>query len=473
MEKVRILNVCYGARESAINYMLASSTEYEVKLYLVDKQLNPLNLRLAKEGGGVHVVDPSLSIEGIVRFAKKYKTKIDFAICPNEEPIIKGIRNKLYWELGIPTLCPIMEFALEGSKIKQRQLLDEIATETNPKFKIFDPAYYESKGKNFGDLLKGADEWIDELGGVGGCVVKPDGSGYGKGVVVGNEHIFTKEDAHDHIDREHKTIIEEKLEGEESSFQAYCDGLHLVPLPDTRDYKRAKDGDVGPNTGGMGSYSDKEEYLPFTSKADRTEEVEIAEKLLHYFKNKFNNNGRNYNLLGMPFYIAFMHTAEGPKILEINSREGDPESLCTLHRLDEDLVGIYYRIIEGNLNSIKLNNKAVVTTYLVPDIYPEKDSKRRKLSLDAAEQLVKKYTVSKNGLLGVYPASVELRDSGIYSLSSRTVAAVGVADEIEAAREISLTGVRTIENEGFRYRSDIASREHIRKSIEHMEKIRH
>jgi phosphoribosylamine-glycine ligase len=75
--------------------------------------------------------------------------------------------------------------------------------------------------------------------------------------------------------------------------------------------------------------------------------------------------------------------------------------------------------------------------------------------------------------LGVYPASVELRDSGIYSLSSRTVAAVGVADEIEAAREISLTGVRTIENEGFRYRSDIASREHIRKSIEHMEKIRH
>lgn len=465
MEKAGILNVVYGARGTAINEALSNSRKYEVKLFIVDKQANPLNMQLAKDSRGKHIVDPKLEIQTIGEFARKNKDEINFALCPNEGPIIKGVRNILEWELEIPTICPTKEYALEGSKVRQRLLLEKVVPDANPDFMVFDLHDY----RGVDDLYKDAENWIKKLGGATECVIKPDNPGYGKGVGVGGEHFSTMEEAKRWIGLKGKTIIEKRLEGEESSLKDCCDGVHLVPLPETRDYKRAYDGDIGKNTGGMGSYCDASDNLPFLTQADREKEIEIAEKLLKHFT----KDGRNTGLLGMPFYIAFIHTAEGPKILEINSREGDPEHLCTLPRIEDDLVDIYYRILDGNLTKIKFNKKAVVATYLVPEPYPEKDNKTRTLSLDAAYELAERYRKLGDAFLKIYPANLELRNDTLYALGSRTVAAVGIADSIGCARDVSLHGIESIHyTEGFRYRKDIASAEHINNSIKHMEMLR-
>jgi len=466
----RVLNIVYGGRGTAINDMLFNSKEYEVELYIVDKQPNPHNKWLANEalGGGRHIVDPGLTNDTIAEFARKHKNEIDFAICPNEGPIIRGIRNILEWELGIPTVCPTKEYALEGSKVRQRLLLKEVAPEANPEFMVFDPVAYKGNKGNMEKLYKDAEAWIIKLGGPTECVVKPDLPGFGKGVGVGGEHFKTISEAKDWITTDGKTIIEQRLYGEESSFQAYCDGLRLVPLPETRDYKRAYDSDTGKNTGGMGSYCDASENLPFLTQADREKEIEIAERLLKHFTKE----GRNKGLLGMPFYIAFMHTAEGPKVLEINSREGDPEHLCTLQRLDEDLVGIYYKILDGDLKSIKLNEKTAVATYLVPEPYPEKDTNTRLLSLDAAYNLEDEYAKTEDKKLKIYPASVGTRDGNLYALGSRTVASVGVADYLQEARAVSMNGIDKLYASGFRFRNDIANVKHVNKSIMNMKRLR-
>ncbi len=111
--------------------------------------------------------------------------------------------------------------------------------------------------------------WLDELGNQ--VAVKPDGISAGKGVGVWGDHFKDRDQLFEHFLSNYKygpVIVEEKVFGEESSFQAFCDGRHLVPLPETRDHKRAFDGDRGPNTGGMGSYKDVENWLPFMGEGE-------------------------------------------------------------------------------------------------------------------------------------------------------------------------------------------------------------
>jgi len=466
MERVGILVVSYGSREAAMIDAFSRSGSYDVSLYVVDRQKNPFNLKRAEE----HVVIPSLDPEEILRFVEKRKDKIDFGIVGPEKPIIKGVRDLIEGELEVPVICPLNDYAIESSKVSQRRLLERLTPEVNPRFKVFDPKDYESEGEVKRDLY----EWLDEL--EDRVAVKPDAPAAGKGVGVWGDHFSSREEIWEHFlacFREGAVVVEEKLDGEESSFQAFCDGKHLVPLPDTRDYKRAFEGDKGPNTGGMGSYKSSENHLPFLSERDYEREVKIAEKIFEGMK----KGNRDEGLLGVPFYLAFMHTADGPKILEINSRPGDPEIMNILPLLKEDFVEVCFRILEGNLTGISLEQRASVVIYKVPpnyggfsETFPEK-IKREELGtpvdLSSAEKLSEKY----GDLIRIYPGSMELRDDGkLYPLSSRTVAVVGIAEDIQSAREISLEGIREIK--GGWYRSDIASEEHIRKSIEHMKRLR-
>ncbi|MEW6505997.1 MAG: hypothetical protein AB1457_18760, partial [Chloroflexota bacterium] len=223
------------------------SGEYKTELYVADKQANPFNLKAATK----HVVIPDLDIEAICRFAEANKEHIDFGIVGPEKPIIEGIRDLVEKSTRIPIICPTKEFAIEESKVQQRLLFQEVVPEVNPRFKIFNPKDYKSEV----EVRKAVARWLDELDNQ--AVVKPDKPAAGKGVGVWGDHFTNREQLFEHFLSNFQygsVIIEEKVEGEESSFQAFCDGKHLVPLPDTRDYKRAFDGDKGPNTGGMGSY---------------------------------------------------------------------------------------------------------------------------------------------------------------------------------------------------------------------------
>ena len=255
MEKVGVLVVSYGARAVAMVDALTRSRNYEVEIYVADKQRNPFNLKKAVK----HVVVSDLNVEEICKFAEENKDRIDFGLVGPEKPIINGLRNLVEERTGIPMICPTKEYAIEASKVQQRLLFQEIVPEVNPRFKIFNPKDYRTTG----EVKKAVYSWLDELENM--AVVKPDKPAAGKGVGVWGDHFQTREQLFEHFLTNFQygaVIIEEKIEGEESSFQAFCDGKHLVPLPETRDYKRAFDNDKGPNTGGMGSYKDVGDVLP-------------------------------------------------------------------------------------------------------------------------------------------------------------------------------------------------------------------
>jgi len=466
MEKVGILVVSYGAREAAMIDAFTRSQNYIVEIYVADKQRNPFNVKKAAK----HAVIPDLNMGEICKFAEANKDKIDFGIVGPEKPIIESVRDLVEERTGIPMICPTKKYAIEASKVQQRLLFQEIVPEVNPSFKIFNPKDYKSQE----EVKKTVYKWLDEL--ENRAVVKPDQPAAGKGVGVWGDHFGTREQLFEHFManfQQGPVIIEEKIEGEESSFQAFCDGKHLVPLPDTRDYKRAFDGDRGPNTGGMGSYKNVGDVLPFITNADRAKEIEIVNRIFKKWKAEDSTS-----LRGIPFYVAFMHTGKETKILENNSRPGDPELINILPILKDDFVDICFKILEGSLARIEVEKAATVVTYKVPpnyggymDTFPQRVDKGeigKPVDLTKAYELTEKY----GDKIRVYPAAVELRNGETYALKSRAVGVVGVGENIETARQISLEGIKAIKGGALWHRTDIASQQHIEKSIKHMEELR-
>jgi phosphoribosylamine--glycine ligase len=468
MEKIGVLVVSYGARETAMVDAFARSPNHEVQLYIADKQRNPFNMEKAAE----HVVIPDLNIEEICKFAENNKDKIDFAIVGPEKPIIAGVRDLVEKRTGIPVICPKQEYAIEVSKVQQRLLFQEIAPDANPRFKIFNPEDY----KGTDEVKNAVYDWLDELDDK--AVVKPDKPTAGKGVGVWGDHFITREKLFEHFMSNFQygtVIIEEKIDGEESSFQALCDGKHFIPLPGTRDYKRAFDGDKGPNTGGMGSYKDAGDTLPFLTAAEREKEVALATRIFEKWKAKI---GDDSALRGVPLYLAFMHTGSGIKILENNSRPGDPEIINILPIVEDDFVDVCFKILEGNLTSVELKKVATVLTYKVPpgyggyaEVFPglvDKADVGTPVDLSGVYMLVGKYGDN----IRIYPGAMEVRDNQVYALKSRAVGVLGVGENIEEARQVSLEGARTIEGGAMWNRTDIASKKHIAQSVSHMEQLR-
>jgi phosphoribosylamine--glycine ligase len=246
-------------------------------------------------------------------------------------------------------------------------------------------------------------------------------------------------------------------------------------LPDTRDHKRAFDDDKGPNTGGMGSYKNKIDQLPFMTKTDRENELAIARKIFKEWTAKMPDASA---VRGVPLYLAFMHTRSGPKILENNSRPGDPEIINILPILKDDFVDVCYGMLEGNLARVEVEKVATVLTYKVPpsyggytEVFPSnvnKDEALTPVDLSAAYALSRKFGDS----IRVYPGSMELREDKTYALKSRAVGVLGVGESIEEARQVSLEGINAIKGGALWYRTDIASKQTIEKSIRHMKQLR-
>ena len=460
MQKVGVLVVSYGARAAAVIDALKRSEEYDVRVYVADKQRNPFNAERAE----AHAVIPDLSVDTILKFAERHKDALDFGIVCPEGPIIEGVRDAIEERLKIPMICPKKEFALEGSKARQRLLLAKVAPEANPEFRIF----RRSEFKSVAEVKEALWRFLDEIG--DDVAVKPDRPAAGKGVGVFGEHFHNREQLFEHflsIFETSDVVVEKKLEGEESSFQAFCDGRRLEPLPETRDYKRAFDGDFGPNTGGMGSYKDAGDLLPFMEPSDREKELALVEKIFKALQ----GDGRNEGLIGMPFYVAFMHTADGPKILEINSRPGDPEIQNILPVMRSDFVELCFRMLEGSLQKVECERRATVVTYAAPLTYGGYRTKYTgdsKVDLSGAYKLKEKYGDD----IRIYPGAMELRDDGCtYALRSRAVCVVGIADDLRAAREISLDGIRNIDGPLWN-RWDVAAEWHVEKSVEKMRRLR-
>jgi phosphoribosylamine--glycine ligase len=468
MEKIGVLVVSYGAREAAMVDALSRSLNYKVGLYIADKQCNPFNAEKAAK----HVVIPDLNVEAICRFAEANKAELDFALVGPEKPIIDGARDQIEKRTGIPVICPKQEYAIEVSKVQQRLLFEEVVPEANPRFKVFDPKDFQSTE----EVKQAVYKWLDEL--QNQAVVKPDRPTAGKGVGVWGDHFATREQLFEHFMSNFQygtVLIEEKIDGEESSFMAFCDGKHLAVLPDTRDHKRAFDDDKGPNTGGMGSYKDVADYLPFMTIADRENELAIAQRIFQHWTAKMPDPSA---VRGIPLYLAFMHTRGGPKILENNSRPGDPEIINILPVLEEDFVDVCYGMLEGNLTHVNVAKAATVLTYKVPpsyggyaEVFP---SKVKKTEIDTPVDLSEAYALKRTfgDRIRVYPGSMELRNGVTYALKSRGIGVLGVGESIEEARAVSLEGIAAIKGGALWNRSDVASMQGIEKSVKHMKQLR-
>jgi fusion protein PurCD len=258
------------------------------------------------------------------------------------------------------------------------------------------------------------------------------------------------------VKQNNEFVIEEKFIGEEFSLMSFCDGTTLKHMPAIQDHKRAYVGDVGPNTGGMGAYSDNNHSLPFLNKTDILEAQNINIATAEAIKNKCGEGFKGV------LYGGFMATKNGVKLIEYNARFGDPEAMNVLSLLESDFIEICLAIAEGTLKDINVTfqNKATVCKYAVPEGYPDKPIKGQPIDISNVENAD-----------GLFFASVDYKDGGLIEAGSRTVAVVGVANSISEAESIAENEISSVIGPLY-HRSDIGKKEIVQKKIDYMKSLR-
>jgi phosphoribosylamine-glycine ligase len=227
-------------------------------------------------------------------------------------------------------------------------------------------------------------------------------------------------------------------------------------MPAVQDHKRAYEGDIGPNTGGMGSYSDSNHSLPFLTEQDISDAREVNERVFHAL---IDETGQGY--MGI-LYGGFMITSHGIKLIEYNARFGDPEAMNLLTLLDSDFSEICYNITQGNLGTVIFRNESSVCKYIVPEGYGSNPRKDATLIVNPG------YAQTAS----LYYAAVNQIDGQITTTSSRAAALVASSSTITKAEEKCESGLNFISGDNLYVRHDIAKEGLIKKRIKNMEKIR-
>ena len=340
---MKILIVGGGGREHAIAQAISQSPQAE-KIYCA-----PGNAGIAQIAECVPI--GAMEFDRLVDFAKE--KEIDLAVIGMDDPLVGGIVDR-FEEAGIRTFGPRKNAAiLEGSKAFSKDLMKKYGIPT-ASYEVFDdPAAAERY------LEKEAKFPI---------VLKADGLALGKGVLI----CATKEEALAGVrtimedkkfgDAGNQMVIEEFMTGREVSVLTFCDGKTIRIMSSAQDHKRAKDGDQGLNTGGMGTFSPSPFYTP---EVDRFCREHIYQKTVDAMAAE----GREFH--GVIFF-GLMLTADGPKVLEYNARFGDPEAQVVLPRMKNDILDVFSACIDGTLDTIDLQfeDNAAVCVVLASDGYP-------------------------------------------------------------------------------------------------------
>jgi phosphoribosylamine--glycine ligase len=354
---------------------------------------------------------------------------VDLAVIGPEAGLVAGAVDALE-EAGIPAFGPTRAAAeLEGSKAFAKQLMDEAGVPTAAHV-----------------LLRSRDEALERLAtATYPTVLKADGLAAGKGVIIceGESDARAAIDVFFTEQRFGSTtvVLEDFLEGEELSLLAICDGENVIPLAPAQDYKRIFDGDRGPNTGGMGSYSPVPGFG----------EAEVAEIVAQVHRPVVATMAAR----GVPFhgvlYAGLMIGPEGPKVLEFNARFGDPETQAVLPRMRSDLAEIFLAAREpGGLAgaSAEFGEDWAVTVVLASAGYPESSSKGDVIrGLDEAAAIAE-----------VTHAGTAERDGEIVTAGGRVLNVTGIGASPAEARDRAYDAARRISFEGMQIRTDIAAR---------------
>ena len=438
---IRVLVIGSGAREHAITHALCNSG---ASVSCFASNLNPGIMALADN---LEIGDLN-SPDRVTDYAAQQR--IDLAVIGPEAPLAAGVADALRTE-SIPTVGPGHKLAqIETSKAFARNLLTRNGIPGCPRYRTF-------------DTLDGVADWLGELG--DGYVVKYDGLAGGKGVKVAGDHLHSHAEALNYC-RELVTkggcfVVEEKLIGEEFSLMSFCDGDTLHHMPAVQDHKRALEGDYGPNTGGMGSYSDANYTLPFLEHEDIKAAHAINEATAAAL----------YKECGEPYrgflYGGFIATTSGPKLIEYNARLGDPEALNVLEILQSDFVAICHGMATETLASIGVDFRpaATVCKYIVPEGYGAKPRRDCTLIIDE-EQL------TASGASLYYAAVNQPSGGALETTSSRAVAVVGSGVSLAVAEAQCEAGLAAVSGRGLHVRHDIATPQLLEQRVAHMRGLR-
>jgi phosphoribosylamine--glycine ligase len=418
---MKVLVVGGGGREHAILRALSRSPS-EPELFCA-----PGNAGIAEEAGIIRIGGEDL--DGLVSAARD--NGIDLVIVGPEAPLVAGAVDALE-EAGIAAFGPSGAAAqIEGSKLFAKRLMDEAGVPT--------------AGHT---VLRSKDEALQQLAGASyPAVLKADGLAAGKGVIIS----ATEAEAREAVDvffterrfGETQVVIEEFLEGEELSLLALCDGENVLSLAPAQDYKRIHDGDEGPNTGGMGSYSP----VPGIDSAEAERLVDLVHRPI---VEAMRRHGTPYHGV---LYAGLMLTESGPKVLEFNCRFGDPETQAVLPRMQSDLIGLCLATrTEGGLAGLDAGfaDDWAVTVVLASAGYPESSSKGDVIAgLDEASAM--------EGV-EVTQAGTARRDGELVTAGGRVLNVTGLGSTAAEARRRAYDAAELISFDGKQMRTDIAAR---------------
>lgn len=376
-----------GGREHAIGLSIVKSG---TELFAISPTRNPGLMRIARKVTVGNENDKNWVLENAQRIEP------DYVFIGPESPLAHGVSDVLIRN-GFNVFAPSSAAArLETSKSFCRDFMNEKGIDGN------------IESTPFSDSSK-AERFIDQID--YDFVIKPDGLTGGKGVVVQGVHFNTKEEGIEIIKEylksgKEKALVEKKVVGEEFSLQAFASGRSIHFLPIVQDYKRAYENDKGPNTGGMGSICYSERGLPFIE--DKT--VIGAKKILKQLVERFSEKVTDY--VG-PIYGGFISTSEGPKLLEINARLGDPEAMNVLSLMENSMMDVAVSMIHGRDPGLEFKDRINVLRYLVPRGYGS-NPMPSKISLDEENILLRG--------LRIYFASVSVNGKELKQTSSRSLA---------------------------------------------------
>jgi len=386
----------------------------------------------------------------VVAFAQEHKVTV--AVVGPEGPLEAGVADAL-WAAGVQVVGPKRDLAqLESSKAFTRDLLIKNGIGACPRYCT-------------ATSMDMARDFIKRVGPLN-YVVKADGLCGGKGVKVGGEHLDSDAEALAFCEEllaaggaDARVVLEEKLVGEEFSLMSFCDGTHVAHMPPIQDHKRAHEGDTGPNTGGMGTYSGANCSLPFISEQDLSCARAITESVSRALRRKC---GEGYKGI---LYGGFMATARGVYVIEYNARFGDPEAMNALALLESDFGEICAAIGAGTLKSVPVtfSAKASCCVYAVPEGYPAAGVKGAPIDTSA---------LSPDQASALYYAAVdEQPGAGLVTTGSRAIASCVTADSLDGAAALALAPLGALKGKLW-HRKDIGTEAPVRKRVGHMMALR-
>ena len=450
-----VLIIGSGAREHAIATALARSPQSPDLLCFSNAQ-NPGIERLIRRYQVGSLTDPA----AITAFATEQNATL--AVIGPEAPLAAGVADAL-WAAGIPNVGPTKSLArIESSKSFARDLLTKHNIPGNPIYERIDSAALGSPAAAHGSpeaALEQAEATLRRLG--DHHVIKDDGLAGGKGVKVFGDHLHSLDDSlafcRELLAAGHPFVIEEKFEGEEFSLLSFTDGTTLRHMPPVQDHKRAFDGDRGPNTGGMGSYSCADGLLPFLTREDIAEAQAINERTVAALKAE---TGELYRGV---LYGGFMATRHGVRLIEYNARFGDPEALNLLTLLETDLLSVFKAITDGTLQSLHtaFAPEASVCKYIVPEGYPDTPRKGDPVNLPG--------TLLPG--VSIFLSAVDVRAGELIATGSRTVAVVARAPTLAEAESACERFAGIIPGPFF-HRKDIGTAAALTRRVQHMRSLR-